>query len=294
MPLLSGNFLDMPASGSCFETARVVIVSVPYDGTTSYKSGAREGPRAIISASRHLEDFDLELKRDVSQVGIHTMPEVEVHIGDPRAMSQRVEEVVLTLADKGKIVCLLGGEHSITLGSVRAFSQIYPDLSVLYLDAHADLRAEYMGSGWGHASVARRVSEICPLIEVGVRSVSEEEYRFIEEKALPVFFLDGAQSIDKVAGEVLSLLSAHVYVSVDLDVFDPSFMAAVGTPEPGGIGWGEALALLRSVGESRDIVGFDITELSPREGPEACAFIAAKLAYKLMGYATLPNEGGLK
>jgi len=287
VPLLPGNFLDVPPWESRFETARIVLVPVPYDGTTSYKGGAREGPRAIISSSRHLEDFDLELKGDISQVGIHTLPEVEAHLGDPQAMIQRIEGVVLALASRGKIVGLLGGEHTITLGGVRAFRRAYPDLSVLYLDAHADLRAEYMGSAWGHASVGRRVSEVCSLVQGGVRSVSQEEYAFIQERGLPVFFQDGRQSVEEVAQGVIPLLSPHVYISVDLDVFDPSFMSAVGTPEPGGMGWSEALGLLKRVGEARRIVGFDITELSPREGPEACSFIAAKLTYKLIGYATL-------
>ncbi|MBI4298592.1 MAG: agmatinase [Chloroflexi bacterium] len=291
IPFLPGNFLDTPSPGSCFETARVVVIPVPYDSTTSYRGGARDGPRAIIAASRQLEDFDLEFKGEISTVGIHTMPEIEAHLGDPRAMAQRVEDLVHPLAVMGKLVCLLGGEHSITIGSVKAFARVYSDLSVLYLDAHADLRQDYMGTSWGHASVARRVSELCPLVQVGVRSLSEEEYKTIQEKMIPVFFHDGTKAMATVVDGVLPLLSTHVYVSVDLDVFDPSFMSAVGTPEPGGLGWGDVLGLLKKVGENKSIVGFDITELSPREGPEACAFLAAKLAYKLMGYATLLRQG---
>jgi agmatinase len=165
-------------------------------------------------------------------------------------------------------------------------AQLYPDLSVLYLDAHADLRDEYMGTAWGHASVARRLCDICPTVHVGVRTVSAEEMQFIRDARLPVFFWTSPPDLSQLAREVIEALSPRVYVSVDLDVLDPSLMAAVGTPEPGGMTWREAMALLRAVGEQRQIVGFDVVELSPSEGPEACAFTAAKLAYKLIGYAT--------
>ena len=281
-----GTFLDTPPAEADRASARAVVVLAPYDGTTSYRGGARHGPRAIVAASRHLEDYDLELDRDVSRIGIYTMPEL-APAATPADMVERVHRTVRPLAGEGKLVALLGGEHTVTVGAVGAMAAVYPNLSVLYLDAHADLRDSYMGSTLGHATVARRLHEICPMVQVGVRSVAEEEKGFIEESGTPVFFWapkdDGpAYRVDSVVDG----LSDQVYVTVDLDVFDPSIMAAVGTPEPGGMGWADVTGLLRAVGARRKIVGFDVTELSPGEGPEACAYTAAKLVYKLMGYAT--------
>ncbi len=267
--------------------AAVTLIPVPYDATTSYRTGSRDGPRAIINASRQLEDYDLELDKDISEAGIHTAPELEPFAGGPEGMIDRVERAVSETLTRETIVGLLGGEHSITVGAVRAFSRRHADLSVLYLDAHADLRDEYQGSPWSHACVARRVLEVCPLVEVGVRSLSEAERRFIAYEALPVFFWQHEEAdIDDILPQLMDQLSDTVYVSIDLDVLDPSIMAAVGTPEPGGMSWRAITRLLRHVAERKRIVGFDLVELSPGEGPEACAFTAAKLAYKLIGYAT--------
>ncbi len=272
----------------------VTLIPVSYDATTSYRTGSRDGPRAIIRASRELEDYDLELDRDISGVGIHTAPELEPFAGGPEGMTDRVDRAVSGTLAGGSTVGLLGGEHSITVGAVRAFARRHADLSVLYLDAHADLRNEYQGSPWSHACVARRVLEVCPLVEVGVRSLSEPERRFIDQEGLPVYFWrDETTEVDDILAEVADRLSDTVYVSIDLDVLDPSIMAAVGTPEPGGMSWHAATTLLRYVAERRRIVGFDIVELSPDEGPEACAFTAAKLAYKLIGYATCLEPGSL-
>ena len=282
------TFLDTPPGHPTLSGARVSLVPVPYDSTTSYRGGARHGPKAIISASRQLEDYDLELDCDISAVGIYTAPEIEPDLSGPEAMVRRVNRVVGAMAEPERLVGLLGGEHSISTGAVEAFKDIYTDLSVLYLDAHADLRDEYMGTRWGHASVARRLHHMCPLVEVGVRSLSGEEQSLIRSAGIPVFFWPSrALSIAELSSAVLESLSPHVYVSIDLDVLDPSLMAAVGNPEPDGMSWGDVTGLLRAVARHRRIVGFDVTELSPGEGPEACAFVAAKLIYKLIGYASL-------
>ncbi len=287
VPRYWDTFLNTPPQAPDAHDARVVLVPVPYDSTTSYKGGARHGPKAIITASRQLEDYDLELDRDISEVGIYTAPEVAPDASGPEATVARVEQVVRSLAQPGNIVGLLGGEHSITTGAVKALQELYPDLSVLYLDAHADLRDEYMGTPWGHASVARRVRELCNIVLVGVRSLSAGERKFIRSDDMPVTFWPPAnRNSEELVSTVLEKLSERVYVSIDLDVFDPSLMSAVGTPEPGGMTWDEVTGLLRAVASSRKIVGFDVTELSPGEGPEACAFTAAKLTYKLIGYAT--------
>ncbi len=281
------TFLALADDEHTLERSRVVVLPAPYDATTSYRSGAREGPSAIIRASRQMEDFDPELGRSPSDVGIYTAPEMEPHAGGPERMVARVTEAVGWYAEQDKLVCLLGGEHSLTSGAVRAVAQHHADLSVLFLDAHTDLRDEYQGSAHSHASAARRTLEWAPVVLVGVRSISEEGHEFLKGGRVPMF-PRGREPVTEVDA-IVDRLTANVYVSVDLDVFDPSLMPAVGTPEPGGMGWWEVLGLLRAVAERRRIVGFDVMELAPPEGPESCAYTAAKLAYKLMAYATPPS-----
>ncbi len=291
VPRYWDTFLDTPPGEAGPDTARAVLVPVPYDGTTSWKAGARHGPKAIISASPHLEDYDLELDRDISQVGIYTAPAIEPHVGGPEGMIGRVEAVVASLATDDRLIGLLGGEHTIAIGAVKALKRLHEDLSVLYLDAHADLRDEYMGTKWGHASVARRLSAICHLGAIGVRSISETEHAYAKEAGIPIAFWPSPRGMTGDAvSRVLESLSPRVYVSIDLDVFDPSLMPAVGTPEPGGLGWDDVTGIVRRVAEERQVVGFDISELSPAEGPEACAYTAAKLTYKLIGYATASDS----
>ena len=282
------TFLDTPASVT-LEDANVVIVPVPYDSTTSFKTGARHGPRAAITASKQLEEWDIELGRDISTVGIYTTQEIEPHTGGPEAMIERVRRVAGHFMAQDKLVALLGGEHTITVGGVSAALEKHPHLTVLYLDAHADLRDEYMESRWSHACVARRLYERARVVEVGVRSMSQDEARFISANDVPVFTWPPSGDIEHLAANVIERLGRDVYVSIDLDVFDPSIMPAVGTPEPGGMTWIDVTKLLRMISKRRQIVGFDVVELSPNEGPEACAFTAAKLLYKLIGYATSPD-----
>ncbi|MDA0988346.1 MAG: agmatinase [Chloroflexi bacterium] len=289
-PSVPWSFAAVGPDETNLEDCRVVVVPVPYDATTSYKGGSREGPNAIIEASRHLEDYDIELDRETYNVGIYTLPEIEPHVGGPEEMTERVRATVRPFARDGKLLAVLGGEHSISVGVVKALREFHSDLSVLYLDAHGDLRNEYMGSGFSHACAARRIWEMCPLVEVGVRSISQEEMSFIQgegQEGLKVYFHDDSDTkVSWDVEEVLKSISEHVYVSIDLDVFDPGIMSAVGTPEPGGPGWEAVLTLLRAVSRERTIVGFDVVELCPGAGPSSCAFVAAKLAYKVMGYAT--------
>lgn len=288
IPSLPWRFAALSDEESDANKARVVVVPVPYDATVSFVGGSREGPLAIINASRYLEDYDIEAGFAISDIGIHTAPEVEAHVGGPEYMINRVKLAAERWARQGKIVTLLGGEHSVSIGGVMALKETYPDLSVLYLDAHADFRNEYMGSKFSHACTARRISEICPIVEVGVRSVSEEEMDFINKHNVPVYFNDlSFNTIPQSAEDILASLTDNVYVSIDLDVLDPSLMPGVGTPEPGGMSWEAICGLLRSVGSTRRIVGFDLMELCPPAGLPSCAFTAAKLAYKTMGYATI-------
>jgi len=290
-PFIPHNFLALPQEQSSIDAAQVALIPVPYDSTTSFRSGSREGPEAIIKASHALEDYDFELELDVSEIGIHTTGALEPHMAGPGPMAERIRDAVGAYLGTGKTVGLLGGEHSITIGSVQAHVEAYPSLSVLYLDAHADLRDEYMGTPFGHASAARRVYECCPLALAGVRSLCQEEHEFIREHNVPVWYWD-SNSHRSSPETVLDSLSDTVYVSVDLDVLDPALMPAVGTPEPGGMSWHELVGLLSKVAESRRIVGFDVCELAPADGPPACSYTAAKLVYKLVAYACGRKQGG--
>ncbi len=284
------NFLALPQEQSSLDAAQVVLIPVPYDSTTSFRSGARDGPEAIITASYGLEDYDFELELDVSRIGIHTTSALEPHMAGPGPMTERVRGAVAGYLDTGKTVGLLGGEHSITIGAVQAHVEVYPSLSVLYLDAHADLRDEYMGTPFGHASAARRAYECCPIALAGVRSLCQEEHEFIRDNKVPVWYCD-ANSHGNSLESLLDSLSDTVYVSIDLDVLDPALMPAVGTPEPGGIAWRQLVDLLGRVAESRRIVGFDVCELAPADGPPACSYTAAKLVYKLVAYSRWRREG---
>ncbi len=279
------TFLILDPDEHTLDRSRCVVLPVPYEETTSYRKGTRRGPEAIIRASAEMEDYDLELGCEPCSVGIHTAPALQPAEG-PEAMAGRVREAVAGYAAQGKLVGMLGGEHSITSGAVAALAERHPGLSVLFFDAQADLRDDYQGWTHSHACAARRaLDHASSLTLVGVRSMTAEEAAFARENGVALF-PRGAEPIADVDA-IVDTLGEDVYVSFDLDAFDPSFMAAVGTPEPGGMGWWEALRILRAVSEHRRIVGFDVVELAPDEGPEACAYTAAKLVYKLFGYATM-------
>ena len=282
-------FAGLEPPYSNLQEARTVILPVPYDSTSEWRSGSRHGPQAIIGASQYLELYDLELDREIYKVGISTMPHVEPLLSSPQDMIDRVYRVVKGLIQKEKFVVLLGGEHSLSLGAVRAFREVFPRLSVLQLDAHTDLRNEYLGTKYGQACVMRRVFELCPISQVGVRSLSWEEKQFLTQRKLKPFYMSaltaGAASID----QIVDSLGEDVYVTIDVDVLDPSIMPAVGTPEPEGMSWRQISDIVQSVTLHKHVVGLDLMEFCPAEGPSSCAFLLAKLAYKLIGCA-VPSE----
>jgi len=286
------TFAAIPEDYARFERARVVILPVPYESTGSGRAGCREAPRAIIDASEEMELYDFDLECEPYRVGIHTLAEMMPHTGDPQAMVGRIEGVVGELLDGGKFVVTLGGEHTLTVGAVRAHKRRIANLSVLALDAHADLRQEYLGTPYNHACVLRRLlDDGCPTVQVGLRSATREEHELVRERKLPFFSVSAYRALADGPREVVSGLSEDVYVTIDLDVFDPSQMAAVGTPEPGGLLWDEVADLLAAVASERQIVGFDVTELAPRLGPFANAQLAARLVYRLIGLAVPAPEG---
>jgi len=282
---LPWNFLGISGKEATLDYARFVVLPVPYEATTSYRKGTRLGPHAIIEASRQMEDYDEELDMEPYRVGIHTLPELELNHLDPASMVERLEAVCGGLIDSGKRVITLGGEHTIALGAVRAYKERFPGLAVLQLDAHADLRDSYEGTRFSHACVMRRASEICPIMPMGVRSLSLEEKDYLKSRGIKPFFYRGASSIDAQAVvAALREMGDKVYITIDLDVLDPSIMSAVGNPEPGGMGWQELLGILKLVCQNTDVAGFDVVELCPPEGPAACAYTAARLIYKIIGY----------
>jgi agmatinase len=280
------GFAWLDPKHSAYETSRVIILPVPYDSTTSGKSGAREGPGAIIDASAEMELFDVESGLEPYRVGIHTLPEIAPHTGDPGQMVERVKSVVGELIDAGKFVVTLGGEHTIAAGPALAHAERRSGLSVLAIDAHADMRDSYLDTPWNHACVLRRISEVAPVTQVGLRSACREEYDHILQRGFHYYTPGGYRADGGGARAVLEHLSEHVYVTIDIDGLDPAEMAAVGTPEPGGLWFGELCELLKEVCHQRHVVGFDVTELAPEHGPYSCAQLAAKLVYRFIGYAT--------
>ncbi|MDD5173225.1 MAG: agmatinase [Candidatus Omnitrophica bacterium] len=281
------NYTALEEEYSSLKKSKVVVIQVPYDKTATYLKGAVNGPEAIIDASKKMELFDEELNQETYKIGIHTMDPLPVQDLPPEAMIDKVYSSTIELLKAGKFPVLLGGEHSLTIGSIRAFKEAYPDISVLHLDAHYDMRDEYFGSKFNHGCVARRISEICPIIQAGTRSLSKEEKDFLATQANGRIKTVNVYDILEMPlwkDFISRSLSEHVYVSIDLDVFDPSLMPAVGTPEPGGIGWYETLDLLREVSKDKKIVGFDVVELCPIKGQVSSDFLAAKLIYRLLGY----------
>lgn len=278
------NFGGLDAENRRLEDAKFVVIPVPYDLTSTYQAGSRKGPAAILDASANMELYDEELGVETCLAGIHTVVPLEVDARGPEAMVKVVYGEVAEVVSSGKVPVILGGEHSIAIGAVRAVKDQYPSLSVLQFDAHADLRDTYQNASFSHASVGRRIFEICPLIQVGVRSMSAAEARFIEEEEIKVFspdcILDDPDPIKKICEN----LTKDIYITIDLDVLDPSIMPATGTPEPGGILWNDLLHLIKGVSERCTIRGFDIVELCPIPGMVAPDFTAAKLTYRIMGY----------
>jgi agmatinase len=275
------NFGGLPEECSTLEKAGIVVVPVAYDGTSTWMKGADKGPRAIIEASANMELYDIETDSEVYKKGIFTDKGIE---GDflPEDMVDAVGKRAREYLEDDKFVVTVGGEHSVSIGAVKAHLEHCREMSVLQLDAHSDLREEYNGSKYNHACVMARIRESCPIVQVGIRSMDSSEKEFLERGG--VFFAGDIHDSDGWIKKVVSKLSWKVYVTIDLDVFDPSIMPSTGTPEPGGLMWYEVLALLKAVCERREIVGFDVVELCPSDYNKAPDFLAAKLIYQLLSY----------
>jgi len=281
------NFLGLEEEYSSFKKSKAVILQVPYDKTTTYIHGTKYGPEAIIDSSKYLERMDDELGQETFRVGLHTTEPLAVDGLEPEAVLEKVNISTAEVIKANKFPIILGGEHSVSIGAVKALKDIYPNLSVLQLDAHYDMRDVYFGSKLNHGCVARRISEICPMVQVGMRSYSKEEKDFLASqqngriRSINVYdILEMPMWKDKATAG----LTENVYITIDLDAFDPSTVPAVGTPEPGGLGWYEVTDFLKGVAKDKKVVGFDIVELCPIKGNIASDFLAAKLLYRLLGY----------
>lgn len=268
---------------SKYESSRVLIWPVPFEQTVSYGTGTKEGPKAIIDASRHMELYDDEIGRETYKIGIHTLAEANTDRDLSNVMQNLYEEAQKMLLS-GKFICMLGGEHSISGPVVRAYKEKYPNLSVLQIDAHADLRDEYDGTPFSHASVMRRIVEICPAVQVGIRSLSAEEARVIPTLPTRIFYAKDIAGATDWVPQVIDALSEDVYLTVDVDGFDPSIIPTTGTPEPGGLMWYDVINLIRTVAKNKNIVGMDVTELSFSATNNSPSFLTAKLIYKTLGY----------
>ena len=284
-----------------YENARFVVIPVPYDATCTYGTGARFGPHAILEASANIELYDEVLGWEPYRAGIWTMEAIEPVVSSPRDMVARVSTIVGVVLNDGKVPILLGGEHSISVGAVQACCAHDPNLSVLVIDAHADLRSEYQGSSYSHACVQRRFLEMgCPVVQIGVRSLSAEEARFREET--PGLLSVGVREYrkgnplkkDAGWGSIFRHLTKRIYLSIDLDGLDPSIMPATGTPEPGGLLWDEICEIIAEVTGQCTVIGADLVELQPIPGFRAPEVLTARLAYRLMGLISGENHEGEK
>jgi agmatinase len=280
-PLAFGGTLPEPAT---FEAARAVILPIPLESTTSYVNGTRNGPREILVASSHLELWDEELNTDVHPLGIYTLPEMELPFDDMGEVMAEIRRVAASLVEHDKFPVILGGEHSITSPVVAALAARHPNLCVLQIDAHADLRDTYMGTRFNHACAMRRVLEHARCTQVGIRSLSTEEATVAPTLATDIFFDISMRRDKNWIDQVVATLGEPVYITIDCDGMDPAIMPAVGTPEPGGLSWYELLALLRAVISARRVVGCDLVELCPIPGVVAPNFLCAKLIYKILTY----------
>lgn len=279
------TFAGVDAELAAFDTAQFVVLPTPYDSTTTWRVGTRTGPSAIIDASMNLELFDRELKREIADCGIHTTPEIEPNMSGPQAMIARIESVMGEVLDARKFPVLLGGEHSLTLGGVRALAARHQTISILQIDAHTDLRESFEDTPFSHGSVMRRCSEIpnvARIVQVGLRSTSREEWENIPQNVTQFWADDILSDFQAHLPAIIGELQGAVYLTFDVDGCDPSWIPATGTPEPGGLSYSQTRDLLRAVAAQCDVAALDCVELIG--GHDASAFAIARLLYQAMGY----------
>jgi agmatinase len=275
------NYGGIPDEYSTFENSKIVILPVPYEGSCTWQKGADKGPRALLEASVHLEKYDITTDSEVHKLGIHTAEAITEN-SSPEAVIDEVYKQVKAFYKKKKFPIVLGGDHSISIGAFKAVSEQYSDLTIVQFDAHADLRRDQKGSKICHSSVMAHAREMASIIQVGIRSMSVEERDDVQPDR--IFYANIIRDSTNWKYDILNKLTRNVYITIDLDVFDPSIMPATGSPEPGGIRWYQMLEILRLICEHANLVGFDMVELRPLLENRAPDFTAAKLIYSLLTF----------
>lgn len=283
------TYADIPEKFAQLNTAKIVLIPVPYDGTSTWKKGADKGPEAFLEASENMELYDIETESEVYRQGVY-LAEPITENSTPESMVDAVHALTKSYIQKNKFVTLFGGEHSISIGSIRAFNESFDNLTVLHIDAHADLRKEYLGSTCNHACAVYEASKTTNLVQVGIRSMDKSELLAMDTEK--VFFAHEMAQDDFWMDNVIELLGENVFITFDLDALDPSILPATGTPEPGGLFWYETLEFLKQVFTEKNVVGFDIVELCPNDNHPASNFLAAKLYYKMLSYKFMNEEKG--
>ena len=275
------TYAGIPKEHAAFETSKIVLIPVPYDGTSTFQKGADKGPEAFLHASENMELYDIETATEVYRQGIFLADAIDED-SSPEAVVEEVHRVTKEYILRNKFVTLFGGEHSISIGTIRAFNECFEDLTVLHIDAHADLRQEYQGSTCNHACAVYEASQTTNLIQVGIRSMDVAETRVMDREK--VWFAHDMATDDYWMDNVIEALGDNVFITFDLDALDPSIMPSTGTPEPGGLLWYETLDFLKQVFTEKNVVGFDIVELCPNTKDKSSDFLAAKLYYKMLSY----------
>ena len=281
MTKINKPFLGTDLEKNHFEEAEIILQSLPYDGTSSWGKGADRGFEAMIEASEYVETYDIETDSEVYTRGIH-LPDPVIDDSSPEANTEAVYSRTKELLESGKFLTFFGGEHSVSIGTIRAFREAWPDMTVLQMDAHTDLRPEYHGSPFNHACALHEASKHVNLVQVGIRSMDTVELPYLNRNQC--YFAEEVAGTTGWMEKSIGQMTDNVYITFDLDCFDPSVMPSTGTPEPGGLDWITVIRYLRKVFQEKNVVGFDIVELAPIEGLYAPDFTAAKLYYKMLNY----------
>ncbi|RPD98679.1 agmatinase [Aureibaculum marinum] len=281
------TYAGIPQEYSKLENSQVVLIPVPYDGTSTWQKGANKGPEAFLEASENMELYDIETDSEVYKQGIF-LAETVTEDSSPEAMVEEVHQTVKKYINKKKFVTIFGGEHSISIGTIRAFNECFNSLTVLHIDAHADLRPEYEGTKCNHACAVYEASQNTNLIQVGIRSMDAIEKTVMDNDK--TFFAHEMVTNEYWVENAIDLMTDNVFITLDLDVFDPSILPSTGTPEPGGLLWYETLDFLKQVFKEKNVVGFDIVELCPNDIDKSSDFLAAKLYYKMLSYKFAEND----
>ena len=284
--MVKKSFGDLDKPFSEYKNSKIVILPIPFDATSTWITGSSEGPDAILSASANMELYDIETRQEVYKLGIYTDDAIKEKYSSPLMVNEVFQRINQHLKSN-KFIVSLGGEHSVSIGSFKAFNLKFSDLTIIQLDAHADLRDQYMGSGLNHACVMARAKEYCPIVQVGIRSMSNAETKVFDEDRM--FYSHDIKNNSDWHKKVSGKIKDHVYLTIDLDVFDPSIMPSTGTPEPAGLDFDDVYNFVKYVIDNHTLVGFDVVELCPNKIIKSPDFLVAKLIYMILSYRFKSN-----